>query len=199
MVRRWLCVPMITACLLLAGCGEKSGTDPSAAEAAREPYQTMESCSMEAEVRYGDTDNEYTFTLSCTYVPDGESTVEVLEPEASAGIRARISGEELSLEYEDTCLPAGTLSTEEISPAASLVRLMEALREGWLLEQNREKIDDVPCLRLSLDQTGDNGSKIVSTLWLREEDGLPERGEIQVDGEIILQVRFTNFTFDGIL
>ena len=199
MVRRWLCVPMITACLLLAGCGEKSGTDPSAAEAAREPYQTMESCSMEAEVCYGDADNEYSFTLSCTYVPDGESIVEVLSPEASAGIRARISGEELSLEYEDTCLPAGTLSTEVISPAASLVRLMAALRVGWLLEQNREKIDDVPCLRLSLDQTGDNGSKIVSTLWLREEDGLPERGEIQVDGEIILQVRFTNFTFDGIL
>lgn len=190
---------MITVCLLLGGCGAKSGTDQSAAEAAREPYQTMEGCTMEAEVSCGDADNEYSFTLSCTYVPEGECTVEVLAPEASAGIRARISGKDLTLEYEDTCLPAGTLSSEEVSPASSLVRLMDALREGWLLEQNQEKIDDVPCLRLSLDQTGDQGGKIVSTLWLREEDGLPERGEIQVDGEIILQVRFTKFTFDDIL
>ena len=37
--------------------------------------------------------------------------------------------------------------------------------------------------------------KIVSTVWLRQEDGTPLRGEIAVDGEIILTADFTSFAF----
>ena len=32
-------------------------------------------------------------------------------------------------------------------------------------------------------------------LWLRQEDGTPLRGEIAVDGEIILTADFTSFSF----
>ena len=57
MVRSWLCVPMITLCLLLTACGGGSeGSD--AAEEAREPYQNMSGCIMEAEVLYSDGDLE---------------------------------------------------------------------------------------------------------------------------------------------
>ena len=37
--------------------------------------------------------------------------------------------------------------------------------------------------------------KILSTLWLRQDDGTPLRGEISVDGEIILTAEFTSFDF----
>ena len=46
-MRRWLCVPMMTLCLLLAGCG---GEREDAAD-LRAPYRTMEGCSMEAGVQ----------------------------------------------------------------------------------------------------------------------------------------------------
>ena len=72
---------------------------------------------------------------------------------------------------------------------------MDALRSGWLLEENREDWKEEPCLRLTVDQTGQNGGKILSTLWLREADLAPVRGEISVDGEIILTAEFTDFTF----
>ena len=42
---------------------------------------------------------------------------------------------------------------------------------------------------------GSEGGKILSTLWLRQEDGTPLRGEIAVDDEIILQAEFTAFQF----
>lgn len=194
---RWVCVPMMTLCLLLGGCGgtaEESG----GGEAARRPYQRMESCAMTADVSCTYGESVWEFTLKCDYTPE-KSTVEVLAPETAAGVKAILAGDALTLEYEDDCLPAGTLSDEKISPAACLPRLMSALRDGWLLEENQEDWGDTPCLRLCLDQTGANGNKILSTLWLRQEGNIPVRGEIAVDGEIILQAQFTDFEFGAIL
>ena len=76
---------------------------------------------------------------------------------------------------------------------------MDTLRSGWLLEQNPEKRGTVPCVRLSLDETGKQGGKIVSTVWLRQKDGLPVCGEVAVDGKIILRAEFTEFQFGDIL
>ena len=69
------------------------------------------------------------------------------------------------------------------------------VRDGWLLEENEEAWNDVPCRRLTVDQSGTQNGKIVSTVWLRQEDGTPLRGEISVEGEIILTAEFTSFAF----
>ena len=190
-MRKWLCVPMMTLCLLLVSCGgTEEETDP------RQPYRDMDGCRMEAEVTCTQFDRLWTAKLACDYVPEGETRVEVLAPDHIAGVTAVLRGEELTLEYQDLCLDAGTLSAQRISPAACLPRLISALREGWLLEENEEVWEETPCRRLSLDQTGTDGGKIVSTVWLRE-DGTPLRGEIGVDGEIILTAEFTDFAFYG--
>lgn len=196
-MRKEICVPMMALCLLLAGCG---GGAKEQAAAAREPYQNMNGCTMEAEVTCGmGSEDALTFTLRCDYAPDGETTVEVLAPETVAGVKAVLSGDDLALQYEDGCLNAGTLSAETVSPVACLPRLMSALRDGWLLEQNEETLADVPCLRLCLDQTTDSGGKVLSTVWLRQDDGTPVYGEITVDDEIILRAEFTSFEFCDIL
>lgn len=191
-MRRWMCVPMMTLCLLLVGCG--AGEAEQADSLA--PYREMTGCSMEAVVSCEQDGLVWEAQLKCEYVPGGESSVEVLAPESIAGVRAVFDDTNWRLEYEDISLNAGTLSDEAISPAVCLPRLMYALREGWLLEQNEEKWNDVPCIRLTVDQSGSSG-KIFSTLWLRQEDGLPLRGEISVDGENILTAEFTNFAFYG--
>jgi hypothetical protein len=167
----------------------------------RKPYQEMTSCSMSAQVTCGAGDeNALTFSIRCSYVPDGECTVELLAPETVKGVTAIVDGDTLRLTYkDDQCLNAGTLGSEEMSPAVCLPRMMDALRKGWLLEENREKWNDVPCVRMALDQTGSKGGKIISTLWLRQNDGTPVHGEITVDKKIILQAEFTDFKFHDIL
>ena len=91
------------------------------------------------------------------------------------------------------------MTEEAVSPATALARIMYALREGWLLEQNDESREGVPCTRLALDQTGASDTDIVTTVWLRQADGTPFLGEIAVDGETILTVRFTAFGFCDII
>ena len=191
-----MCVPMMTLCLLLVGCAGGTGAGEEAdAAALRAPYANMTGCEMEAEIVWSEGDQEWRAEVRCEYVPDGETTVEVLSPETIAGVRAVVTGEDLKLEYEDLCLGAGTLSSQQVSPMACLPRLMSALRDGWLLEENREDWNEIPCVRLTVDQSGTQDGKILSTLWMNTADGTPVRGEIAVDDEIILTADFTGFSF----
>lgn len=192
-MRKGSCVPMMALCLLLMGCG---AGEESAAEALRQPYREMTGCAMTAEVRLSGEDGTVgDFTLRCEYDPEGVTTVEVLAPETAAGVIAEIDGEELTLRYRDLCLGAGTVSSEKLSPMECLPELMAAAREGWLLSESRETVGEEPCLRLTLDRTGEEGGKIVSTLYLREGDGAPVYGEIAVEGAVVLKAAFTDFTF----
>jgi len=153
---------MIALCLLLCGCGKQTA-EPAAD--LRSVYQEMSGCEMTAEVTCEQSGLEWSATLHGTYVPGGESTVEVLEPLELAGVRAVIREDGWTLEYGDLCLDAGTLTEEAVSPATAL------------------------------DQTGASDTDIVTTVWLRQADGTPFLGEIAVDGETILTVRFTAFGF----
>ena len=192
-MRKKIYVPMIALCLLLTACGSASGEDLAAQ--LRQPYADMTGCEMVAEVSCPQENLEWQAQLRCLYVPGGESSVEVLRPEEIAGVKAVLNDTDWRLEYQGTCLNAGAMSRENISPAACLPRLMSALRDGWLLEQNQEDWGEVPCLRICVDQTGLQEGKILSILWLRLDDGTPLRGEISVDGEIILTAEFTEFSF----
>lgn len=192
MVRLSKCVPMMTLCLLLCGCAR--GEETVTAEQLRQPYMDMSGCQIEAEVACDQNGQAWAASLRCSYTAGG-AEIEVLSPEQIAGVRAVLDGETLTLEYEDLCLNAGTLSREKISPMACLPRMMDALREGWLLEENQEDWGEVPCLRLTVDQTGTEAEKVYTTMWLRLDDGTPLRGEIAVDGEIILTAEFTSFAF----
>ena len=191
-MRKRMCVPMIALCLLLTACGSV-GEDT--ATSLRDRYHDMTDCSMDAAVTCDQNGTEWTAELKCEYVPGGESTVVVLSPDTIAGVKAVLRDTDWYLEYEGKSLDAGTLSREEISPAVCLPRLMNALRDGWLLEENEETWNEVPCLRVTVDQSGTQDGKIVSTVWLRQDDGTPLRGEIAVDGEIILTAEFTAFSF----
>ena len=190
-MRKLFCVPMMTL-FLLTSCGGNGEAEPAD---LRIRYQEMEGCRMEAVVSCDQVGMEWEALLRCDYIPGGESTVEVLEPESITGVKAVFSDSDWRLEYDDVCLNAGSLSREELSPALCLPRLMSALRDGWLLEKNEEDWQEIPCLRISLDQSGAQDGKLLSTLWLRQSDGMPVRGEIAVDGEIILSAEFTDFLF----
>ena len=192
-MRNGICVPTIALCLLLTACGG-AGEEPSTN--LRDLYHDMTGCTMEATVACDQEGLEWEATLRCDYVPEGETVVEVLAPETIAGVKAVVRGLDWQLEYEGERLNAGALSQEEISPALCLPRLMDALRSGWLLEENREDWDGTDCVRLMVDQSGSSG-KILSTFWLRQTDGVPLHAELAAGEEVIFTVEFTAFEFCG--
>ena len=194
MRKKVVCVLMMTLCLL-SGCGGGGGGESGEGASLRQAYQDMAGADLTADLSFTWNGQVREYTLACAYVPAGKSTVEVLAPESLAGVKATVDGETLALTYEDTCLDAGTVSDQALSPAAVLPQLLDALREGWLLEESREKWGDTPCLRLTVDTTGSEGGKVLWTVWLEEETGLPVHGEVAVDDEIIFQVEFTDFAF----
>ena len=185
---------MIALCLVLAGCGE--GTKETDAEALRQLYSDASGCRMEATVRCDQEGLAWEGQLRCEYVPEGESTVEVLSPEIIAGVKVTVGPEDFSLSYGEQTLNIGPLSAEELTPADCLPRLMDALRSGWLLEENREDWDGTDCVRLMVDQSGSSG-KILSTFWLRQTDGMPLHAELAAGEEVIFTVEFTAFEFCG--
>ena len=193
-MRKQSCVPMIALCLLLTGCGETPAKEITAAD-LRALYTDVSGCTMEATIRCSQEDRAWEGTLRCDYVPGGGSTVEVLAPEMIAGVKAIVTADGLALSCDDQTLNIGTLTEEELSPAVCLPRLMDALRSGWLLEENRETWGEAECIRLMLDQTGSGGGKIVSTFWLRLSDGAPVYAELAVEEEVIFTVEFTAFEF----
>ena len=187
---------MILLCLFGCGCGAGKSDDPG--RAARAPFQQMSGCEMEADIVWNDGMGERNFTLRCAYTPEGVSTVEILAPEEAAGVRASVDGQTMQLLYDGVCLPV-VPAAGQISPAGCLPQLMEALREGWLLEENREKLDGTACLRLGLDRTEADGKKAFFGIWLDEKSGIPCYAEISVNKEIILRAEFTKFEFRDIL
>ena len=194
-MRKWLCVPMILA-LLLAGCGAEETNE---ADTLRGLYREMSGCAMEAVIRCDQNGMEWEGSLACDYRPGGESTVEVLAPEEIAGVKALVREENWSLSYDGAILSVLPVTEEQMNPAVCLPRLMDALREGWLLEENRENRGEKDCLRLRLDQTGAGEEKIISTLWLNAADGTPVYAEVALEETTLFTVEFTAFSFCDIM
>ena len=192
-MRNLICVPMITLCLLLTGCNKPQ--EISQTESLLKPFQEMTGATMEAVVTCYGEHLESQFTLACDYQKEGETVVEVRTPVEMEGVQGTFDGIDWKVSYEDMTINAPVLSSQEISPMASLPLLMQGLQEGWLLEENEEAWNDIDCVRVRLDYSGQGDGKIVSTVWISTETGIPVHGELSVEGIMILQAEFTEFAF----
>lgn len=190
-------VPAIAMCVLLGGCsGEQTATTQQETLAF---YTQMTSASMEAVVT---SEGDYlisTFTLHCDYQPQGETVVEVLEPETMAGVRVVCNAGQWVLEYDDMVFNVGTLSSQGVSPLACMPLLLEALSQGWMLAQSSQTYQGQACDCLTMDYSDETLSDVTVTAWLSQDTGAPVGAEIAVDGQRILQVLFTSFEMYGIL
>ena len=118
--------PVIMCLVLLCGCA-----DTGEKEFIRFVEHTAhaEEVSFTADVRAEYDDKTARFKLRYEHDGDG-SAVTVLEPDILAGIKARLTGERLSLEYEGAMLDIGTLPDARLSPMSALPLMMKAIRNG---------------------------------------------------------------------
>ena len=172
--------------LLLCGCG--GGETGSAVQ---EQYRTVRTADMEAEVVSRTASDDRTFTLTCRYDRAGQSVTTVTAPEALKGLTAVLADGQLSLKSRDQLLPAGDAT--DICPANCLPELLRTLAEGYLKEQGTEPLEDTPCLRLTLETTGQSGAAVLCSVWLDESSLIPRYAEFSQNGNVVLTVRMISF------
>ena len=105
---------------------------------------------------------------------------------------SRSIGDNLALRYEGAAVSAGVPSV--LSPAACVPYLVRSVAEGYLLEYGSETIDGLDCLRCAFDTTTPDGSRILCTVWLERESGVPCYTEFSTDGAVVLTIRTLSFT-----
>ncbi len=112
---------------LLSGCG-KSGDEAR----FRQFQQLLETAAVTvtAEVTALSDDAVTAFTLTCAESPEGTS-VEVLQPEMLAGVRAWLRPGETTLEFDGVALPVPD-APGQVSPLLALPMLLEAVRTGHI-------------------------------------------------------------------
>ncbi len=119
-------LPFILCLFLLCGCA-----DDGRAQLAQfvSIVSSSENISFTADVSAQYDDKTAKFTLSYAQTKDGAS-VSVVQPELLSGIKAHLSGDELSLEYDGARLDIGALDDAELSPMSSLPLIVRAMRDG---------------------------------------------------------------------
>ena len=180
--------------LPLTGCTEEDHT----AEDILQRYESVKNCSMEAVVRCEYENESREYTLHCDYEADGKSSVTVLKPSALQGLSVTYDGADSALIYEDLILNAGTLGSGCLSPAEVLPRLMDAIKNGWFLEEESVERDGKPLRQMTF-EVEENGVKQYWTVLFDEQTGAPVAAELTEESQLFFTMEFTNFSFNDII
>ena len=124
------------------------------------------------------------FTLAYEQTKDTAS-VSVVEPELLSGIKAKLSGESLSLEYDGAMLDIGTLDDAELSPVSALPLIVCAMRDGHL-EISWVEGDMIAARIIPADD-------YVVTLWI-DSSLTPCSAEISYKEKTVVSVEISDWT-----
>ena len=178
---------MLLCLLVLSGCGKA----PQSAF-LQEQYNAVTRAELTAEISAHLPDEIRQYQVTCDYDADGGADIVITAPAELAGIRATVSGDDLTLTYDDLALSAGTV--ENISPVSCLPWMLRAAASGYVLEEGRETIGDRDCLRAAFDTSGPDNEKVMCTIWFDRETLYPVYSEFSCDGQLRLSVKVISFT-----
>lgn len=174
-------LPFILCLILLCGCA-----DDGKAQFAEfvKIVSSTENISFSAHVSAQYDDKTAEFTLAYEQTKDTAS-VSVVEPELLSGIKAKLSGESLSLEYEGAMLDIGTLDDAELSPVSALPLIVCAMRDGHL-EISWVEGDMIAARIIPADD-------YVVTLWI-DSSLTPCSAEISYKEKTVVSVEISDWT-----
>ena len=191
---KWAWVLPLSAALLLTACAAEQG--PDRVEALQRRYAESGGCEACVTVEVPREEENLRFALKVQQNTE-ETRLTLVEPTEVAGIAAVVSDDEkLSLQYEGSVLDAGSVRPG-VSALNSVSILLRAASEGYVVERSEEAFEGVKALRLGI-ETECAGEKLLCTAFFDEED-CPLYAELEQDGKILSYLRFTAFSFDGII
>ena len=188
MIRRALIPVLMIISLLFCSCGEKDTLEKSLRE-ARERWEEGESLRFTAEICAELSKEVFTCKLECTH-ENGETVIEIIEPQNIAGIKARMREGETTLEYDGLILAIENPMMGEASPLGAMGIFMDALRSGFVTQMWMERENECPIAVYEL-YVDDNTS---AKLWFWEENFALMNAELVRDGRSVVKCKVIDFT-----
>lgn len=176
-----LAVQMVCVMILLCACA-----DTGQARFAEFVSRTAEAenISFTADVTTEYDDKTAQFKLR--YEQNAEGTaVEVVQPELLAGIRAHLSGDDMSLEYDGAMLDLGTLEAAELSPMSALPLLARALMDAHT-EITWVEGDNIAARLIPADD-------YLVTVWIGS-DLIPKNAEISYKEKTVVFIEISDWS-----
>lgn len=187
-MRRAVLFVLMISLALLAGCGNTAKQDEERVEQFRQQLSQALVITVTAEIRadYGDTVAE--FVVACTAQGD-EISIEIVQPEMVAGVKARLTGEDARLEYEDIILDAGVVTSDDMSPVSALPSIIASLKEGYLKATWRESEGDDLYLVAQMTVS----DSVMQAMWFSYPDMIPKYCEIRSGEHVTVYCAFTDW------
>jgi len=188
-MRRSVLLPALMISLLLTGCGSAGAEERI--EKQRDEFACAEQLCFTAEVTANLPETVFDCTLRCTASPE-EVTVEVLEPETIAGIKAHIRDGETALSYDDVRLSIGGIGTTGLHPLSAMPLLVQALQTGHVIRTWTEQGEtgELIAADIFVDETYE------LTLWFGGQTLTPAAAEFRKDGAVCISCKFLEFQFE---
>jgi outer membrane lipoprotein-sorting protein len=128
---------------------------------------------------YGDD----VFDFTVKYVGTADmGTVEILKPDAVAGVVAKVAFPECYLEYDGASVESGPLTGDGLSPVQALPVLLGQWTDGYAEITSSERIGDIDALAIETRITDTASQKT----WFDFETLLPVRSEIYDMGKMVV-------------
>lgn len=187
-MKRAILSVLMTAVLLLGGCGETAALQEGF-EASVQRRAGAGTVAFTADVTAELTDSVFECSLSCSR-SGGETVVEVLAPEELSGIKARIKQGKTELEYDSLILAIEDAQAGETSPLEAMPMLMDALTQGYArsIWSESEGERELAVAEVFLTDTD------YALLWMEGESFTPCNMELVSGGRAVVKCKITSFT-----
>ncbi|MCL2842328.1 MAG: hypothetical protein FWE28_02520 [Oscillospiraceae bacterium] len=167
--------------LTLTACSREPDPMERALE-IRERFQTTtQRFAAHITADYGDRVHPFTLRFDTEAL-----TLEVLAPEAIAGIVVEVSGNGTTLHFDGAVLDTGPLTEDGLSPIAALPFMVHQWMEGHIIRAHYETFHDIR----SLVMTTTISDTVQHMTWFNAETGAPLQAELQENGRIVITAHF---------
>ena len=182
---------MIALILLFTGCAS-SGKDADAL-ALKIRAEYISAAKIETVVNITADYGEKVYPYKLRYTGSSSAgTIEVLEPDVIAGLKATVNVSGGTLHYDGADLDTGALSPDGLSPLTALPVMLNQWQSGFITNSILETYNGTGALTVTTALSDNETQKV----WFDAKTHLPIRSEISLDGRLVIACVFEDTTIE---
>lgn len=131
----------------------------------------------------------YDFTVKYDGKADS-GKIEILAPEAVAGVKAEVSVSGGTLLYDGAALDMGAVTGDGLSPAEAIPALISQWQTGYIADCSFEKLGETETLAVTTAIT----ETVTQKTWFDVKTKCPLRAELSDGGKMVVACKFSGVT-----